>query len=192
MIILQRNGHLQSRSMFNCDDLTKKILIPIHKNSHWMLMTVNFNNKTLEFYDTYHKSGTDIFNKILAYISEEMSFTEREFNRHEWKCISNSQTPRQTDSSRLEYRLRIKNFISTPLWQLAQKNFAFYPIKCINLKNGIWTQKCICPKKWILPKKNLRILEWPCILGWKSFAQKHFALSAFLCAKCFSLTVKAV
>ena len=65
-----------------------------------MFMAVNFNDKTLEFYDTFHSSGSEIFETVLAYISEEMSFTDREFNKNQWKCINKKETPRQTDGYR--------------------------------------------------------------------------------------------
>ena len=86
--------------MFRCANSKKKFILPIHLPNHWVLLTVDFKLKALEFYDTYHSSGTAIFEAVLAYINEEMTLTGEEFSKNEWKCIRNSQTPRQSDSSR--------------------------------------------------------------------------------------------
>ena len=65
-----------------------------------MLLVVHVDIKTLEFFDTFHSSGMEFCEKALDFIEEEMTFTGKDFNRMEWKMISNKKVPRQSDAVR--------------------------------------------------------------------------------------------
>ncbi|KAL8669858.1 MAG: hypothetical protein Q9168_005575 [Polycauliona sp. 1 TL-2023] len=87
-----------TRAKFGGSNLLKMetIFIPINKGgNHWVLVHVNPQSKTIEYFDSFHHSPGPVFNKIKMWLREEL---KDEFVDSEWTLLQNG-GPRQRNAS---------------------------------------------------------------------------------------------
>lgn len=85
----------KAKDIFAC----KKIFAPIHLNSHWSLICVNFDEKSIKYYDSLKRTNFTCLNTILNYLIEEHKDKKNEeFDFDGW-CLANVRDcPQQLNS----------------------------------------------------------------------------------------------
>eukprot|EP00102_Acyrthosiphon_pisum_P019813 XP_016657023.1 PREDICTED: sentrin-specific protease 1-like [Acyrthosiphon pisum] len=82
------------------DIFAKKILfIPIHMENHWCLVCVCFQQKSIQYYDSFGAKNSISMQRILKYLEKELRDKKRQyFDRDGWELINVNNCPRQTNN----------------------------------------------------------------------------------------------
>lgn len=78
------------------------LLVPVHKGNHWCLAFINFNNKTISYYDSLGGFTDGCCDRLLQYLKEESTDKKKQdFDGESWRLIDSYRAgiPRQYNSA---------------------------------------------------------------------------------------------
>jgi len=78
----------------------EQLFIPVHieERNHWCLISVNFKNKSIHYYDSLRRRNTNSLNIILEYLKKEYyNKKKRNLNANDWRLINEVNCPQQTN-----------------------------------------------------------------------------------------------
>ncbi|KAL8930973.1 MAG: hypothetical protein Q9208_000074 [Pyrenodesmia sp. 3 TL-2023] len=87
-----------TKAKFGGKDVLKmeKIFIPLHKgHNHWVLVHINPQTKTVEYYDSFYSPSPDVFENIKVWLRGELKDA---FVESEWTFLDGKLGPKQNNS----------------------------------------------------------------------------------------------
>ncbi|XP_043270475.1 sentrin-specific protease-like [Venturia canescens] len=75
-----------------------KVLVPVHLGNHWCLAIINFENKTIIYYDSFKGKNPRYLETLLQYLIKEAGQKEEKpIIKEEWHLATKQDIPRQTN-----------------------------------------------------------------------------------------------